>query len=283
MSEPASTVEYHVIGMDCAHDAAEIEKAARAVDGVDSARVSVATQRLAARVRSPDVLRSLERAVGDLGYRLRPVDAPAMLDSARVSDGPSTSSHTAPAYRRALWIVLLLNLGYGVVEVIGGFLTGSQALKADALDFLGDGLITLLGVVAVGWNVRWRARSALVQGYFLAALGVGVVGATIYRSFVREHPEAELMGLFGGIALAVNALAAVILIPHRAGDANVRAVWLFSRNDAIGNLAVVIAAALVRWTGTPWPDLVVALVIATLFLHSAWVIIEDARTDLASA
>ncbi|MFN8665909.1 MAG: cation transporter [Gemmatimonadaceae bacterium] len=134
----------------------------------------------------------------------------------------------------------------------------------------------------VGWNVRWRARSALVLEYFLGALGVGVVGATIYGIFVRQHPEAELMGLFGGIALAVNALAELILIPHRAGDANGCAVWLFSRNDAIGNLAVVIAAALVRWTGTPWPDLVVALVIATLFLHSAWAIIEDARTDLAS-
>jgi Co/Zn/Cd efflux system component/copper chaperone CopZ len=269
--------------MDCAHDAAEIEQAVRGIVGVDAVRVSVATQRLTARVRTLEILPGVERAVSELGYRLTPFVAPPSSGAAREGDPAATSGHIAPAYRRALWIVLLLNLGYGIIEVFGGYLTGSQALKADALDFLGDGLITGLGLVAIGWNVRWRARSALIQGLFLGTLGVGVVGATIYRIFVRQHPEAELMGLFGGMALAVNAMAALILIPHRTGDANVRAVWLFSRNDAIGNLAVVVAAALVRWTGTPWPDLVVALVIAALFLHSAWVIVEDARTDLASA
>lgn len=282
MRKPVSTVEYQVIGMDCAHDAAEIEKAVRGVVGVVAVRVSVATHRLTASVGSLDALPGVERVVGDLGYRLDLFGAPPTPGGAREGEKPSTSGHASPAYRRALWIVLLLNLGYGIIEVFGGFLTGSQALKADALDFLGDGLITLLGLVAIGWNLLWRARSALIQGLFLGALGVGVVGATTYRIFVRQHPEAELMGLFGGIALAVNVMAALILLPHRTGDANVRAVWLFSRNDAIGNLAVVIAAALVSWTGTPWPDLVVAFVIAALFLHSAWVIIEDARTDLAS-
>jgi Co/Zn/Cd efflux system component len=100
---------------------------------------------------------------------------------------------------------------------------------------------------------------------------------------VQLPPEAELMGLFGIVALVVNVLAAAVLIPHRTGDANVRAVWLFSRNDAIGNAAVVVAAGLVTWTGTVWPDLVVALVIAGLFLHSSWSIIRDARADLREA
>lgn len=188
-----------------------------------------------------------------------------------------------PAYRRALWLVVLLNAGYGAVEIVGGFLAGSQALKADALDFLGDGLITLLGLLAIGWSLAWRARAALIQGVFLAVLGVGVLGTTVYRVLVQRTPQAELMGILGAIALGVNVAAALVLIPHRTGDANVRAVWLFSRNDAIGNAAVVVAAGLVAWTGTPWPDVAVALAIAGLFLQSSWSIVRDARGDLAQA
>jgi Co/Zn/Cd efflux system component len=107
-----------------------------------------------------------------------------------------------------------------------------------------------------------------------------VLGNTVYRLVVQTEPEADLMGAFGFVALVVNVAAALVLLPHRAGDANVRAVWLFSRNDALGNLAVVIAAGLVALTGTAWPDLAVAFVIAGLFLHSAWSIIADARIEL---
>ena len=186
----------------------------------------------------------------------------------------------SPSYRRALWAVVLLNAGYGVIEMIGGVLSGSQALKADALDFLGDGLLTLFGLVAIGWNVGRRERAALVQGLFLGALGLGFIATTAYRVISRVQPDAQLMGGFGGVALGVNVAAALLLIPRRTGDVNVRAVWLFSRNDAIGNLAVVIAAALVAWTGSAWPDLVVAFAIAALFLHSSWAIVRDARGDL---
>lgn len=189
-------------------------------------------------------------------------------------------SHVKPAYRRALWIVVLLNLGFGLVEIVAGFVANSQALKADALDFLGDGLITLLGLLVIGWSAIWRSRSALLQGIFLGALGLGVLGTTIYRVFVLNEPEAGMMSIVGAIALAVNVTAALVLIPHRTGDANVRAVWLFSRNDAIGNVAVVVAAGLVAWTGTAWPDLVAAVFIASLFLHSSWSIIRDAQGDL---
>ena len=198
-------------------------------------------------------------------------------------DLPKDLAHITPAYRRALWIVVGLNVGYGLVEMVGGFVSGSQALKADALDFLGDGLISFLGLLAIGWSLAWRARSALIQGLFLAALGLGVLATTGYRVLVLNQPEAELMGLFGAVALVVNVASAAVLIPHREGDANVRAVWLFSRNDAIGNLAVVVAAGLVWWTGTAWPDLAVAVVIAGLFLQSAWSIVRDARTDLREA
>lgn len=126
-----------------------------------------------------------------------------------------------------------------------GFIAGSQALKADGLDFLGDGLISFLGLLALGWSLVWRARSALVQGIFLALLGIGVLLNTAYRVLVLNQPEAELMGAFGALALVANVAAAVVLLPHRAGNANARAVWLFSRNDALGNLAVVVAAGLV--------------------------------------
>ena len=195
-------------------------------------------------------------------------------------DLPKDLGQVTPAYRRALWIVVLLNLGYGVIEVVAGFIGQSEALKADALDFFGDGAITALGLLAIGWSFIWRARSALIQGIFLGVLGMGVIGWSVYRVFVLNRPEAELMGIFGGIALVVNVVAALVLIPHRHGDANVRAVWLFSRNDAIGNLIVLVAAALVAWTGTHWPDLGAAIIVASLFLHSSFSIITDALTNL---
>jgi Co/Zn/Cd efflux system component/copper chaperone CopZ len=277
----AEPIRYRVTGMDCASCAAKIEKAARGV-GVEDVKVSTATQIMTLRTQ-PGRLAEVERAVTEIGYQLDRLDAPRASEASDDDELPKDLSHITPAYKRALWIVVGLNLGYGLVEIVGGFLAGSQALKADALDFLGDGLITFLGLLAIGWSLLWRARSALIQGLFLGLLGLGVVASTIYRMIVQLPPEAELMGLFGIVALVVNVLAAAVLIPHRTGDANVRAVWLFSRNDAIGNAAVVVAAGLVTWTGTVWPDLVVALVIAGLFLHSSWSIIRDARADLREA
>ena len=278
----AETARYRVTGMDCASCAAKIEKAARSV-GIEDVKVSTATQIMtlhADATRRPQV----EQAVAAIGYQLDRLDRPQAGTEASDDDElPRDLSHITPAYKRALWIVVALNVGYGLVEIVGGFLSGSQALKADALDFLGDGLITFLGLLAIGWSLLWRARSALIQGLFLGALGLGVLASTIYRMIVQQQPEAELMGLFGIIALVVNVVAAMVLIPHRTGDANVRAVWLFSRNDAIGNAAVVVAAGLVAWTGTAWPDLAVAVVIAGLFLQSSWSIVRDARNDLREA
>jgi cation diffusion facilitator family transporter len=190
---------------------------------------------------------------------------------------PKDVAHATPAYRRALWLVALLNLGMGSVEIAAGFLARSQSLKADALDFFGDGIITGLGLVAIHRSARWRTSAASIQAGFLGLMGVGVFAATVYRVVERQTPEAETMGVVGLAALAVNVAAALILIPHRKGDANVRAVWLFSRNDALGNLAVVVAAGFVAWTDTAWPDLTVAALVAGLFLHSAWAIFNDAR------
>ena len=277
MTTPESTLRYRVIGMDCADDAREIEEAARGVATVEEVRVSVASQILTLRLTDPEARADdVEQAVAQVGYRLDRLRG-AGADGDDLDDVPT---HLTPAYRRALWLVVLLNVGYGLIEIVGGFLSDSQALKADALDFLGDGLITFLGLVAIGWGLAWRARAALIQGIFLGVLGAGVLVNTVLRLAGGYVPEAGLMGTFGVIALVVNILSVLVLLQYRTGDANVRAVWLFSRNDAIGNLAVVVAAGLVAWSGSMWPDLVVAVVIAGLFLHSAWSIIADARRDL---
>ena len=194
--------------------------------------------------------------------------------------GDSKRAEKDPGYARALWIVVILNLGFGVCEMLGGFIANSQALKADALDFIGDGSITLIGLLALGWTAHARARIALTQGLFLGALGIGVLAFAAWRAFNAVAPEAELMGGIGIVALIVNISAALVLSRFRDGDANVRAVWLFSRNDALANVAVIFAAALVGWTGQAWPDLAVAGVIALLFLHSAFEIIRHARVDM---
>jgi len=194
--------------------------------------------------------------------------------------GDAKRAEWDPAYRRALWIVVLLNLGFGAAEIVGGFVADSQALKADSLDFIGDGTISLVGLLALGWTARARSQVALAQGVFLGVLGVGVIVFAVWRAMNAVAPEADLMGGIGVVALAVNVAAALILARFRAGDANVRAIWLFSRNDALANVAVIVAAGLVAWTGSAWPDLVVASVIALLFLHSAGEIITGARDEM---
>ena len=274
LATASSPIRMRVQGMDCAKDAAEIERAARSAGVAEGdVKVSAATH-----------IMTLWIADGDLP-KVRPALDATGYGFEKIEDGDTSSdpAYKDPSYRRALWIVVALNLGYGVVEMFGGFLSGSQALKADALDFLGDGAITFLGLLAIGWSLTWRARSAMIQGVFLGLLGLGVVGSTLWRVLNQTTPEAGLMGAFAVGALIVNILAVLPLLKHRKGDANMRAVWLFSRNDAIGNLAVVIAAGLVAWLGSAWPDLIVAFAIAGLFLHSSWMIIRDARSDFVEA
>jgi Co/Zn/Cd efflux system component/copper chaperone CopZ len=278
MTDMDEAVRYRVTGMDCASCAAKIEGAARSVSGVKEVKVSIVSQQMTLTTEHGGApLPELERKISGLGYRLTRLDADE--DDDRIPD----LSHVTPAYKRALWIVVLLNAGYGLVELVGGFIAGSQSVKADALDFIGDGVISFLGLIAIGWGLAARAKAALLQGIFLGLLGAGVLVATVYRVLVYQQPEADLMGILGAIGLIINVSCAVVLLPHREGDANVRAVWLFSRNDAIGNVAVVIAAVLVAWTQTPWPDLLVAVVVAALFLQSAFSIIRDARGDLRTA
>ena len=264
-------LEYRVTGMDCPSCAAKIEKAVNKA-GVEEIEISTASQTLRVSLPEGDKRKSdLEAAITALGYGLDEITGD------RVAGPPA---HLGAGYRRALWIVIALNTGFGVIEMIAGFLTGSQGLKADALDFIGDGLITFLGLLAIGWSLVWRARSALVQGLFLGAMGLGVLADTLLKLGAERAVEAGAMGAVAMIALLVNVAAALVLIPHRAGDANMRAVWLFSRNDALGNAAVVLAALLVGWTSSNWPDLAVAIVMAGLFLQSSRVIVRDALREL---
>lgn len=271
MATSDQITQYRVIGMDCAHDAREIEGAARDSGAVDDVRVSVSSQIMTLQLSPHGSTESLTQAINAIGYQLEPIT------------GDSTPAHANPGYRRALWIVILLNVGYGVIEMAGGFLSDSQALKADALDFFGDGLITLLGVIALGWGLAWRSRSALIQGIFLGILGMSVVVNTVMRLAEGYVPEAGMMGSFAIVALIANVASTIVLLPHRAGDSNVKAVWMFSRNDALGNVAVIIAAVIVGQVGAAWPDIAVAFVIAALFLQSSWAIIRDARVDLDNA
>ena len=184
-----------------------------------------------------------------------------------------------PAYRRALWAVISINGIMFAVEIVAGITANSMALQADALDFLGDCLTYALSLFVLTKPPLWRANAALLKAISLAVLGVWVFGATIWRVFVTGIPEAFIMGGVGLLALVANVASVLILVRFRSGDANVQSVWLCSRNDAIGNVAVVLAATGVFATGTAWPDLVVAAIMAGLFLTSAAKIVRQAGQE----
>jgi Co/Zn/Cd efflux system component len=189
----------------------------------------------------------------------------------------------SPAYRRVLWAVITINAGMFALETLGGMLAGSLALQADALDFLGDTLTYAISLWVIGRPAEWRARAALFKGISLGVMGLWVLGATVYRVLVLGLPDPLVMGAIGVLALVANITSALLLMRFRDGDANVRSVWLCSRNDAIGNVAVVGAAGLVALLGSAWPDLIVAALMALLFLSSAVQIVRQALGELRPA
>ncbi|MFA7428739.1 MAG: cation transporter [Rhodospirillaceae bacterium] len=187
------------------------------------------------------------------------------------------------AYRRVLWLVIAVNAAMFAVEMGAGFLAGSKALQADALDFLGDTATYGLSLLVIGMAAPVRARAALFKGVSLAVMGAWVLGSTVYGVLVTGLPRAEIMGGIGLLALAANLFSVLVLMKWKDGDANVRSVWLCSRNDAIGNVAVMLAAGGVWASSTAWPDLAVAGLMAGLFLWSSALIIRQARAELAEA
>ena len=188
-------------------------------------------------------------------------------------DGVST------AYKRRLWAVIALNAGMFAVEMTAGHMAQSQALQADALDFFGDALTYGISLAVIGSSIRVRSTAALAKGLSLLAMGLWVFGSTVYQVFVAGVPEAQVMGIVGFLALATNLASVALLVRYKDGDANVRSVWLCSRNDAIGNVAVMVAALGVWGTATGWPDLIVAGIMAGLFLTSAFQIIAQAMAE----
>jgi Co/Zn/Cd efflux system component len=187
-----------------------------------------------------------------------------------------------PRYKRVLWAVIAINAAMFIVESAAGHIAGSQALQADALDFLGDTVTYGLSLAVIGCSLQTRSYAAMVKGLSLTAMGLWVFGSTAYHVLVLGVPRAEVMGLIGFLALAANVTSVVLLMRYKDGDANVRSVWVCSRNDAVGNVAVMGAALAVWSTSSAWPDLVVAAVMAGLFLNSSAQILLQAWSEYRS-
>lgn len=183
-------------------------------------------------------------------------------------------------FRRILWIALAVNAAMFAVEIAAGLAAGSAALKADALDFLSDAGNYAVSLFAINLAGAWTSRAALIKGASMGAFGLYVLGDTAFRLLSGAVPEPVTMGAVGVLALAANLGVAVLLFRHRGGNANSRSAWLCARNDAIGNLAVLLAAGAVFWSDTGWPDAIVAAAMAVLALTSARSIIRHALDEL---
>lgn len=188
-----------------------------------------------------------------------------------------------PRYKAVLWTVIAINAVMFAVEMTAGRIAGSQALQADALDFLGDTLTYGMSLAVIGAALATRAKAALFKGISLVLMGLWVFGATAYQVLILGVPKAGIMGGIGFLALAANVASVLLLMRYKDGDANVRSVWLCSRNDAIGNVAVMLAALGVWGTATAWPDLIVAGIMAGLFLTSSFQILKQSRAELTLA
>lgn len=188
-----------------------------------------------------------------------------------------------PRYRRVLWIALLVNLSMFLVELGAGWGAGSASLLADAVDFFGDAVNYGISLFVLSMGLVWRARTALFKGLSMGAYGLYVLAQAGWNLGHGVLPEAATMGLIGSLALIANLSVAGLLYAYRTGDASMRSVWLCTRNDAIGNLAILLAAAGVFGTGTAWPDLGVATLMAVLGLGAAREVIAQARRELRQA
>ena len=183
-------------------------------------------------------------------------------------------------YKTILWIVIAINGVMFLVETVAGFIADSTALKADALDFLGDTATYVATIMVIGKPLKTRAIVALIKGLSLGVMALFVLGFTLYRVFVIGSPVALTMGVIGFIALMANVVSVLLLMRYKDGDSNISSVWLCSRNDAIGNVAVILAGLAVFATGTVWPDVIVAFIIAGLFMHSSVKITSQALSEI---
>ncbi len=194
---------------------------------------------------------------------------------------PDQAAHNNPRWRLILWIALIANAAMFVVEIIVGVAADSRALQADALDFFGDAANYAISLGVAGMALAWRAKAALVKAATMLAFGLWVIGYAIYGLIVGSNPEPQTMGVIGTLALLVNLAVALLLFRYREGDANMRSVWICSRNDAIGNIAVLGAAFGVFGTGQAWPDLLVAGIMASLAIWGSAEVFNQARSELS--
>ena len=188
-----------------------------------------------------------------------------------------------PRYRRVLWVALVVNAAMFAIEIIGGIQAGSLSLLADAVDFAGDALNYGVSLAVLAAAVAWRARAAMLKAVSMIGFGLFVLGSALWNVWHGDVPNASAMGVVAVLALVANLSVAWMLYAFREGDANMRSVWLCTRNDAISNLAVMAAALGVFGTGTAWPDLAVAGLMATLALQGGWQVMQQARGELATS
>ena len=195
------------------------------------------------------------------------------------SDSNTTSANN-PRYRKILWVALVVNLAMFVIEMGAGFKSDSTSLLADAIDFFGDAANYGVSLAVLSAGVVLRARAALLKGACMLGFGLLVFGRAAWMFSQGSTPEAFTMGSIGLLALIANVAVAAMLYAYREGDANMRSVWLCSRNDAIGNIAVMLAALGVAGTHTAWPDLAVAFVMALLAIGGGWSVLRQARGEI---
>ncbi|USZ15637.1 cation diffusion facilitator family transporter [Moraxella sp. FZFQ2102] len=188
--------------------------------------------------------------------------------------------HQSPKYKKALWIVLMLNLSMFFVEIVMGVKSGSTSLLSDSLDFLGDSANYLISLIVLPMALSYRAKASMVKGLTMGVFGLFILITTVYRVFYGEIPSYSEMSIVGFLALLVNVSAVLILLKFRDGDSNVRSVWLCSRNDAIGNVAVILAGIAVYFFQSKYPDLIVAFILAFLALQASQEIIKRAWVEL---
>lgn len=193
----------------------------------------------------------------------------------------SDKKPTSPGARKALWIALISNFAMFVVEVVGSYKADSVSLKADSLDFLGDAANYAVTLFVLGMSVSIRARASMGKGIVMGVFGIWVLGSAIHNFYHGLLPQPDTMGVLGFLALLTNVAVAFILYKFREGDSNMQSVWLCSRNDAIGNIAVLLAAAGVHFTSSNLPDLVVAVIMASLGVSSAVQVVSLSKRELA--
>lgn len=194
--------------------------------------------------------------------------------------GCNNNQLLTPRYRKILWTALVINFTMFVIEVLSGLNSHSVSLMADAIDFFGDAANYGISLAVLSMSLMWRARAALFKGLTMGVFGLFVLASAAWSFINGKVPEPYTMGFIGMLALIANVSVAVMLYAYREGDANMQSVWLCSRNDAIGNLAVVLAALGVFGSSSAWPDLLVAVIMAILAISSSYQISMKALNEM---